>query len=132
MRVTVKHSALNSLVLGMALLWIFGGCAHLEKYVGQKPTGFVHTVQWPGENLSLIAKWYTGSSSNWKTLANANPKLNPNSIRIGEKIFIPKSLAKTEEPMPRNFLSSSPSDKSRVKSPSSEQSAPEEPLYAPI
>ena len=95
MRVTIRHSALNFLVGSMALLWIFSGCAHLEKYVGQKSTGFVHTVQWPGENLSLIAKWYTGSSSNWKELANVNSKLNPDSIRIGEKIFVHKSLDKS-------------------------------------
>jgi LysM repeat protein len=92
-----------------------------------------HTVQWSGESLSLIAKWYTGNSSNWKTIAGANPEVNPHTIRIGQKILIPKTLARTEEPMPRSFLLPPPSSgNGRVKSTSSEQSGPEEALYAPI
>ena len=120
MSITAGHSALNILLVGVAFLLIFSGCARLETIVKpksegppsevkkeQKSTGFVHTVQWKGETLSLIAKWYTGNGRNWKALAEANPKLNPNFIRIGEKILIPQSQAKTEEPMPRSFLSSS-------------------------
>jgi hypothetical protein len=131
--------------MGMALLWIFNGCTHREAIPeskseispvdakeAPKPTEIVHTVQWSGEYLSLIAKWYTGSSRNWKTLAEANPELNPNSIQIGQKILIPRTLAKTEEPMPRSFLPPSPSNKGRAKSPSSDQPVPEEVLYAPI
>ena len=145
MRVTIRHLLLKTLLACMALLWIFSGCTHRETIPESKseisaakakeepkPGEIVHTVQWSGEYLSLIAKWYTGSSSNWKSLAEANPELNPNSIRIGQKILIPKTLAKTQEPMPRSFLPSSPSNEGRVKSPSSEQPRPEEVLYAPI
>jgi hypothetical protein len=105
----------------------------------------VHEVQWPGENLSLIAKWYTGSSNNWGALAKFNPKLNPNLIHIGDKIVIPQSLLQREEPMPRSFLSS-PSPEQSQKSPSSsspsreiptdppapEKAGPKGMLYAPI
>ena len=145
MRVTTRHSLLHTLLVGMALVWIFSGCTHretipeskseispVEAKEAPKPAEIVHTVQWSGEYLSLIAKWYTGSGSNWRTLAEANPELNPNSIRIGQKIFIPKTLAKTEEPMPSSFLSPSPSNNGRAKSPSSDQPVPEEVLYAPI
>ena len=145
MRVTIRDSLLNTLLICIALVWIVSGCTHRETIPESKPNisavkakeehkpgEIVHTVQWSGEYLSLIAKWYTGSSSNWKTIAEANPELNPNSIRIGQKILIPKTLAKTEEPMPRSFLPSSPSNKGRAKSPSSEQPGSEEVLYAPI
>ena len=129
----------------MALVWIFSSCTHretiseseseifpVEAKEAPKPAEIVHTVQWSGEYLALIAKWYTGRSSNWKRLAEANPELNPNSIQIGQKILIPKTQAKTEEPMPRSFLPQSPSNKGPAKSPSSDQPVPEEVLYAPI
>jgi hypothetical protein len=132
MRVTTRHLLLNTLLVCTALLWIPSGCTHRETIRESKSAEIEHTVQWSGEYLSLIAKWYTGSSNNWKTIAEANPELKPNSIRIGQKILIPKTLAKTEEPMPRSFLPSSPSNNGRVKSPSSEQPGPEEVLYAPI
>ena len=145
MKVTTKHSLLNTLLVCIALLWMSSGCSHretipeskseispVEAKEAPKPAEIVHTVQWSGEYLSLIAKWYTGSSSKWRTLAEANPELNPNSIRIGQKILIPKTLAKTEEPMPRSFLPPLPSNNSRPKSPSSDQPVPEEVLYAPI
>lgn len=145
MRVTTRHSLLNTLLVCMALVWIVSGCTHretipeskseispVEAREAPKSAEIEHAVQWSGEYLSLIAKWYTGSSSNWKTIAEANPELNPNSIRIGQKILIPKTLAKTEEPLPRSFLPSSPSNNDRAKSPSPEQPGPEEVLYAPI
>jgi len=96
------------------------------------PHGFVHTVQWPGENLSLIAQWYTGSSANWVALAKANPKLNPNLIRIGDEIVIPQNLVKNEEPMPRSFLSPSSPKKGPTRPPAPEESEPTDILYAPI
>ena len=62
---------------------------------------YKHTVRWPGESLSLIASWYTGSSKNWQKLAQANPRLNPNRIRGGDVIFIPSRLLKTRVPLPQ-------------------------------
>jgi hypothetical protein len=60
-----------------------------------------HTVRWPGESLSLIASWYTGSSKNWRKLAKANPGLNPNRIKGGNVIVIPSFLLKTRVPLPQ-------------------------------
>ena len=45
--------------------------------VTPKKTSFVHMVQWSGETLPIIAKWYTGDSDNWQFLADANPNINP-------------------------------------------------------
>ncbi len=70
----------------------------------QKSTRFVHRVQWPGETISIIAKWYTGKLENWKAIVKANPKLKPSRILIGSKIHIPEDLLETREPMPQKFL----------------------------
>jgi nucleoid-associated protein YgaU len=60
-----------------------------------------HTVRWSGESLSLIARWYTGASGNWRKLAKANPRLNPNRIKKGNVIVISPALLKTREPLPQ-------------------------------
>ena len=60
-----------------------------------------HTVRWPGESMSLIARWYTGSSKNWRKLAKANPRINPNRIKKGNVIVIPTKMLKTREPLPQ-------------------------------
>jgi hypothetical protein len=65
---------------------------------------FKHRVKWPGETLSLIARWYTGSYGNWKTIAQANPGLDPNRIAVGDTINIPPKMMKTKEPLPRKVV----------------------------
>ena len=129
----MKYSILNTVARALvvvALLWVCGGCATSKKTAKSKPEDtaaeavttpstaleteaspeesapFVHTVRWPGESLSLIAKWYTGGYSNWRKIADANPRLDPNLIRIGDKIVIPQELMKTKEPMARDFVTS--------------------------
>ncbi len=77
----------------------------------------VHKVRWPGETLSIIAKWYTGEFNNWKTLADFNPKLKPNRIRIGQEIFVPKGLLKTREPIPKSFVDQFARKSKKKKSP---------------
>jgi hypothetical protein len=59
---------------------------------------FKHKVQYPGESLSLIAKWYTGRYGNWRALAKENPGLNPNRIVVGNIINIPTGMMKSKEP----------------------------------
>ncbi|MGD2187912.1 MAG: LysM domain-containing protein, partial [Desulfobacterales bacterium] len=73
----------------------------------QRFNSFKHKVQWPGETLSLIAKWYTGHYGNWKALAKANPGLNPNRIAIGNIINIPTEIMKLKEPLPRKYVAKS-------------------------
>jgi len=68
-----------------------------------------HKIKWPGENLSLIARWYTGSAKNWTRLVEANPGIEPRRIKIGDSILIPADLLKTRQPMPVEFMSSAPS-----------------------
>jgi hypothetical protein len=65
---------------------------------------FEHKVQWSGESLSLIAKWYTGHYSNWKALAQANPGLKPDRIDIGDIICIPPGIMITKKPLPYKIV----------------------------
>lgn len=62
---------------------------------------YKHNVRWPGESLSLIASWYTGSPKNWRKLAAVNRGLNPNQIRSGDVIMIPPAWMKTRVPLPQ-------------------------------
>jgi hypothetical protein len=72
-----------------------------------RPDYFKHKVQWPGETLSLIAKWYTGRYGNWRALAKENPGLNPNRIAVGNIINIPTEMLKSKEPLPRKVVAKS-------------------------
>ena len=75
-----------------------------------REASYKHTVRWPGESLSLIASWYTGSSKNWRKLAKVNPRLNPNRIKGGNVIMIPSSLLKTRVPLPQKVAAKYTSD----------------------
>ena len=68
---------------------------------------FEHKVQWSGESLSLIAKWYTGQYSNWKALAQANPGLKPDRIDLGNIIYIPPEIMITQKPLPYKMVAKS-------------------------
>ncbi len=65
---------------------------------------YEHRVQWQGESLSLIAKWYTGHYRNWKALARANPGLSPSRIALGNLIYIPPEMMKTKKPLPLKIV----------------------------
>lgn len=72
--------------------------------VQSRSSYYYHKVKYPGESLSIIAKWYTGEVQNWRALTKANPKLKPNRITVGDKIRIPNKLLHTQKPMPRSFV----------------------------
>lgn len=69
-----------------------------------EPRFYLHKVRWPEETLSHIAKWYTGTVQNWKTIAKANPELDPKKIDIGDTISIPEDLLTSRKPMPHSFV----------------------------
>ena len=99
-----------------------------------EPRFYIHRVRWPGETLSIIAQWYTGSLKNWTVLSKTNPTLDLKRIVIGANIFIPEDLLKSHKPMPFSFLSSSVTKKSvqafNAKKPSTASGATE--LFGPI
>ncbi|MGD2096493.1 MAG: LysM domain-containing protein [Desulfobacterales bacterium] len=63
------------------------------------PGYFAHTVTQTDEKLSDIAKWYTGSASNKKAIAAANPDIDPEFLLVGNEIYIPSTLRLTTQPM---------------------------------
>jgi len=65
---------------------------------------FTHKLEWPGETLSIIAKWYTGDLKNWKVLARINRDINPKLLHVGDKISIPQDLLKTRKPLPKWYV----------------------------
>ena len=74
--------------------------------VAEAPQVLEHTVRYPGETLGVIAKWYTGKSTNWNLLVEANPGLNPNRISIGDVINIPRDILVTEKPLKKSAVRS--------------------------
>ena len=61
-----------------------------------KPSYYLHKVRYSGETLSIIAEWYTGDVGNWRALAKANSRLNPNHIKIGIRFGQVPGLAGTQ------------------------------------
>ncbi len=78
---------------------------------------YVHTVSVPNENISIIAKWYTGSQTNWVILAKCNPTIKPNRIFLGDKIKIPRSLMTRHTALPAKFVHQSNAGVKRMKTP---------------
>lgn len=68
------------------------------------PPPLEHTISVSGETLGLIARWYTGKTTNWQAIAAANPGINPNRLRLGMVIQIPRELVVQEAPLPKNFV----------------------------
>ncbi|MCC6933624.1 MAG: hypothetical protein IT292_10290 [Deltaproteobacteria bacterium] len=63
-----------------------------------------HTISFSGENLALIARWYTGDSANWKVIAAENPSIIPNKMRLGDRVIIPARILKTRDPLPKDYV----------------------------
>ncbi len=103
----------KSIGLGIIIVCMIGvmtGCETLvRKEIEWNPAkpnqpALVHTVRWPGETLSIIAKWYTGDGKNWEILVKINPKINPLKVAADNKIVIPGNLLKTRIPLPEKYV----------------------------
>lgn len=55
----------------------------------------VHYVTYPGETLSMIARWYTGDRANAGRIARINGLQNPDHVSIGDTVVVPKYLLST-------------------------------------
>lgn len=81
-----------------------------------KPDHFVHSVQFRGQTLGRIARWYTGEFENWKKLvAPVNPDLTVccAPLRIGREVAIPRALMVRTDPMPKPVTRAAPPLKKR-------------------
>jgi hypothetical protein len=65
---------------------------------------YVHTVTFQGENLSVLADWYTESEANASRLAAINRRPTASPLPVGDKIAIPRSLMRNAEPLPEAIV----------------------------
>lgn len=56
----------------------------------------VHYVTYPGETLSMIARWYTFDRANVGRITRINKLLDPNNLAIGDNIIVPVYLVKNK------------------------------------
>lgn len=82
------------------------GCGSKKPVAPPPPQYLSHVIQYPGETLSIIAAWYTGSSKNWQEIAAVNPDLRPNRLKKGMTILVPQELLVKESPLPKRFVDS--------------------------
>lgn len=96
---------------------------------------FVHRVEWRGQTLGQIARWYTGKFENWKKLVRpVNPDLQRccATLQVGREVSIPRELVVRTEPMPRPQVTARPAkppQKAEPEKPSAETA--EEPSEEP-
>jgi hypothetical protein len=79
-----------------------------------EPKTFMHHVEWRGQTLGAIARWYTGKFENWKKLTKpVNPDLRRccSTLRVGREVVIPRELLVRTDPMPKPQPSAKPTVK---------------------
>lgn len=65
------------------------GAPALDAGTPPAPAGGRTHVVGKGEYLSDISKNYYGTTRNWQKIASANPGVNPNNLKVGQKLVIP-------------------------------------------
>ncbi len=65
-----------------------------------EPSHFIYHKAMRGETMASIAKWYSGSTNNARAIAEINPEMNPNKLKVGAIVLVPIGLATvhTEQP----------------------------------
>lgn len=71
----------------------------------------VHIVR-PGDTLGRIARMYTGSAANWRSLADANPTIGPHRLEVGSEILVPLQSG-TDVSSPPGDVGALPGDRGR-------------------
>lgn len=99
----------GQIIAFLAVFMVISGCVTSSEGERWKPVvrhngNQVHVVKWDDETLPAIARWYSGSADQIETIANANPTLDVDHVRVGDRIFIPQNIRKTRREMSRAFL----------------------------
>ena len=82
------------LTISLAAL-LLSGCSTIRPH-STTPELMAHRVM-PGETLECIAKWYTGSESQWHAIVGYNPGINPRNLQVHDVIKIPTDMATTHK-----------------------------------
>lgn len=108
MKRTLSFPSVFFFFAGIFCLVCLAGCAVFGDKDGQPAKArqdvYVHTVEWPGETLPMIAQWYTGNKDNWEILSKTSPAIAAEHLAVGDHILIPLELMKNSNKMPREFL----------------------------
>lgn len=83
----------------------------------------IHRVTLPGENLRIIAQWYTGDVNNTGRIARINGIEKPDRLTMSQTIRIPRYLLRTTEPLPPSAITPLPGVQERP---------PRAPVDAPV
>lgn len=101
-----KTSRLYLLLTVVFTIFIIPGCHKKHGPLqanSQEPV--THIVKYSGESLSIIANWYTGKSSNWQAVLDANPDLkSPQKLKLGSTIIVPADLVIQRAPLPKSSV----------------------------
>ncbi|MCB0332832.1 MAG: ankyrin repeat domain-containing protein [Bdellovibrionales bacterium] len=94
--------SLSSLVLSTLFLF---SCSQARRGEPDRVVATMnHTIQFQGETLGLISKWYTGTSGNWQAIAAHNPTVEVTKLRVGDVIHIPQEMVIRQEPLSQTFI----------------------------
>ena len=80
---------------------LLSGCSTIRPHsttpeLPTRPELVTHRVM-PGESLECIAKWYSGSASQWHKIVGYNPGINPRNLQVNDVIKIPTDMATTHK-----------------------------------
>lgn len=115
-RLAVSHWS----VIGILCFLLLTGCPQnsdqttpppANNRANDKPGDVEHRIAYSGETLAIIANWYTGKSTNWPLIRDANPGLRPERLNLGQVVRIPGDLVVERNPLPRRVLQGSSSGK---------------------
>ena len=94
-------------ILGFAFLFLAVGCDKFKTRPNSaEKLYYNHTITFSGETFGMIAAWYTGSSQNWMAIRDANPGIDPNRLRLGSVIKIPRALMQKDTPLTKAYIDS--------------------------
>ena len=89
----------------------------------EKPEFIFHRVM-AGETLGSIARWYTGSESSWRKIAEDNPRLNSSKLRLGDIVKVSVSLTTVHKEQPPYSTKSPKAAKKTNRGPAAEEIDP--------
>ncbi len=69
-----------------------------------KNKDLTHIVQFHGETISMITRWYTNEVSNAAKIARLNSMKNADQLSIGDKIIIPSYMVKKRDSLTQDAV----------------------------
>lgn len=102
----IRKLHLSLCVCLIPLAPIFLGCSkrNISEPNGYDTQRYSHTVKYYGENLTIIAMWYSGSAKAAEEILKYNPNLKGKTLQMGTKVQIPSVLMKRRAPLPKDFV----------------------------